>query len=761
MKCCHNIACVLLGLFLSLFTISTGFAAPTQDEFEVITGEGNKVIALQPKTKIRSAVSGDLVLSSDVILSKLSKGSDLFVADVGTELKPVATNTDAFGTRVVYAQLYNGIEVFGSQVSVYFNNDGELTFIKGETAKGITADTNLKFSAAQAKEVTRKDITFSHEYRKAKRVYKATERRRCGRRIQAEANVSRCISSKIRKFNLVNRPLVKFAPQLFVNPASSGQADIVWKFTQANLTTGDEVYEVSANDGTILSKKSDINLATPPTRQVLDCGHSFANPDLCYLNYFTTAPGKEFILGRSEGQPERGANPFSGFHNSTDVDKMYSNDLPLIHQFYENKFNRSGANTFGGTVRPTATGNNTRARFLANPHKVPSGGPTSCGPYGDQVGGWSTPEAVSLCHNSHFNDLIAHEYSHLAVRNLIIRADWNVYGLDSYGEPGSFNESLGDIMGQSFEYYMTDYTDWVMLPEVGSQSRSLENPGIGSYVPVSTGSPVPRPDRFNSPNFYCGQENSAGIHFNSTVPSKAFYLMSQGGSFNGCNINGIGILKAEQIWYRGVFRYFSNIENFNVGVVSMGRACQDFVDHPEYLAGKTPPIVITVDDCIQVKKALQATEMDLPRPCVDGVTVPHNIPPNCRETVQPIAGDVNGDRLVNLEDLHAILLKWGLNAEGAPEDLNGNALVDIADYNIWYGAYYVPNGGGELPSAPRAAPTLPGDCNGDGSVDGSDFMIWQRSFGATGPALICDSNLDRIVDSADLEICKSNFGNSI
>ena len=53
----------------------------------------------------------------------------------------------------------------------------------------------------------------------------------------------------------------------------------------------------------------------------------------------------------------------------------------------------------------------------------------------------------------------------------------------------------------------------------------------------------------------------------------------------------------------------------------------------------------------------------------------------------PTSGDVNGDGLVNFEDLNAVLGAWGAQGEGLAQDVNGDGTVDFADLNVVLGAF--------------------------------------------------------------------------
>jgi hypothetical protein len=44
-----------------------------------------------------------------------------------------------------------------------------------------------------------------------------------------------------------------------------------------------------------------------------------------------------------------------------------------------------------------------------------------------------------------------------------------------------------------------------------------------------------------------------------------------------------------------------------------------------------------------------------------------------------VAGDVNGDGIVNVSDLLAVIEAWGPCSFICPEDLNGDGVIDVVD----------------------------------------------------------------------------------
>ena len=788
------------SLCTSFFFVDYAFGG--EETFEFLKSKtSDEVLAVRPKVDISfgafaartkgkptsphiNIASSDPVLSSDVVLDMLAKKYSVFIKDAKSELRPVSSDVDSLGnTRVIYNQMHKGVNVLGKQVSVYFDKNGKLLFIKGSTNKNITMLPVAKFSAQNAIDTTKNLMSRTSGFKKARKVFKAIERKRCAKIHNARSTASRCVASKLRKFEQVFRPTLKTEPKLYIKRDSDGKDRLVWHLALAKDPESKDIFQVDAISGEVVLQEQDIDHATETYPYAFDCGHNLPAYDTCYLNYFTTTTGVEFFLGRSPFQPARGPSPMPGFQGSTDVDFFFDDIIPSIHNYYVNKFGRNGANGFGGTlIESNVQGTVDRTFVLVNSDNTTTGR-ADCNL--GFVNGWRTTNGLQFCKGARSPDLIGHEYAHNATLALSRNVDNVFVGLSRTGQSGTIDEAFGDFMGESFERFRTGTNDWKFMPEAGMLSRDFGNPANTTYTALGDqGAPRPHPDRYNSPNFYCGAANMGGKHYNATVLDKAFYLMSQGGSFNGCNVSGIGFAKAEQIIARAMFTYVSPTESFNDFYHSVTQACTDFVGMNYMFApGEATTPTFTASDCAAVATALQAVELDQAGPCSGGINVGNNTPATCTllapdpeptaiptatATIAPTSTpvtprdntDVNRDGVTDLEDLHRIFMMWG-DTNPSFEDINFDAVVDILDYNLFYQAYYKPDFAGVYPPAPAPALTIPGDCSRDGAVDGGDFLAFQRSFGLTGPALACDFNFDRIVDSLDLDVWRANYGNRV
>jgi Zn-dependent metalloprotease len=70
---------------------------------------------------------------------------------------------------------------------------------------------------------------------------------------------------------------------------------------------------------------------------------------------------------------------------------------------------------------------------------------------------------------------------------------------------------------------------------------------------------------------------SGGVHINSGIPNKTAYLVTNGGSFHGISVAGIGVAKAEQIYYRTLVHYLTPYSTFIDARNSSILACADLI----------------------------------------------------------------------------------------------------------------------------------------------------------------------------------------
>ena len=119
-------------------------------------------------------------------------------------------------------------------------------------------------------------------------------------------------------------------------------------------------------------------------------------------------------------------------------------------------------------------------------------------------------------------------------------------------ESGALNESFSDIFGTAVEFYVKpDKANWLIGEDVGA-FRSMSHP-----------------ESYGDPNTYGGKNwhgnggtDNGGVHTNSSVQNKWFYLLAAGDAGTNDNgdaydVTGIGIRDAAKIAYRNLTVYLT------------------------------------------------------------------------------------------------------------------------------------------------------------------------------------------------------------
>lgn len=217
---------------------------------------------------------------------------------------------------------------------------------------------------------------------------------------------------------------------------------------------------------------------------------------------------------RTEGQAATG---------NTEVDNAYTY-LGDTYNFYVSQHARDSFDNAGGMLSAVV-------RYCDTNNSCPwanasAGTPISFG------NGWAT------------EDVVAHEFTHNVTAN--------ESGLIYTNASGAINESLSDIWGE-----------FVDLSNFGGNDDATNRWRIGEDLP---GGPIRRMSfpfstnvnpRFNDPDrqfspYYQPPSNTSdngGVHSNSGVNNKLCYLLTDGDTFNGQTISGLGIDQVVRLYY--------------------------------------------------------------------------------------------------------------------------------------------------------------------------------------------------------------------
>ncbi len=234
------------------------------------------------------------------------------------------------------------------------------------------------------------------------------------------------------------------------------------------------------------------------------------------------------------------------------------NNLGYTYNYYKTKFNRDSIDGAGMTLIATVHyGNKYNNAFWNGSQMV----------FGDGDGTTFTAFANAL-------DVVAHELTHGVTERTA--------NLTYSSEPGALNEAWSDIYGASVEAYRdgaVSSNTW-KIGEVcytpgtsGDALRYMNNPTADGY------SADYYPERLypnctpSSSNDYCG------VHGNSGIANLAYYLLVAGGTHprnkTTVSVPGIGMAKAEQIFYRALTTYMTSSTNFQGARNATAQAAAD------------------------------------------------------------------------------------------------------------------------------------------------------------------------------------------
>ena len=127
-------------------------------------------------------------------------------------------------------------------------------------------------------------------------------------------------------------------------------------------------------------------------------------------------------------------------------------------------------------------------------------------------------------------------------------------------ESGALNESFSDIFGEAVEYYAKGTNDWLMSCDIGAT-------GCGAFRSMAQPNLYGDPDTYKGTNWYSGSGDNGGVHINSGVQNKWFYILVNGESGtndlgNSYSVTGLGWTKAAKIAYRNLTVYLTASSGF-------------------------------------------------------------------------------------------------------------------------------------------------------------------------------------------------------
>jgi bacillolysin len=191
------------------------------------------------------------------------------------------------------------------------------------------------------------------------------------------------------------------------------------------------------------------------------------------------------------------------------------------------------------------------------------------------------------------DDVVGHELTHGVTEH--------ESQLFYYYQSGAINESLSDVWGEFIDLSNSSGTDtaatrWQLAEDIpGGALRDMQDPTTFSDPDKMTSALYanPQPDEGAA-------WDQGGVHTNSGVNNKAAYLMTDGDTFNGTTVTGLGITKVARIYYEAQANLLTSASDYQNLYAALQQSC----------ANLTGTAGITSADCQEVKDAVDATEMN-------------------------------------------------------------------------------------------------------------------------------------------------------
>jgi Zn-dependent metalloprotease len=155
---------------------------------------------------------------------------------------------------------------------------------------------------------------------------------------------------------------------------------------------------------------------------------------------------------------------------------------------------------------------------------------------------------------------------------------------------------------------------------IGSAENSFrwlvgEDSAVGSFRDMWNPGCFFNPGKVSDNQAYtCSTIDNGGVHFNSGIPNHTYALLVDGGSYNGQNVERIGLTKAAHIYFRAMTVYQNPVTDFADHAEALEAAAIDLLGRelPDLRTGLPSGERITGFDLKQLHAATLATELRLP-----------------------------------------------------------------------------------------------------------------------------------------------------
>lgn len=518
-----------IGIFSLLLSLgaATLFAAsaPQNNRINHLQTDREVTFYQEDNNQVPTYVRGVLVeqvargAENQAVMHYFNDNSALYkLSDPYSQLQPKAVETDRIGMRHIrYQQLYDGLRIIGAEVTAHISEDGTLSTVNGKLRPEVKINSRPRITADDAIATARADLQ------------------------------SFFGDGEINSTELVVFPW-------------DGTDYLAWRFFIFSYTPmGNWEYFVDANTGRIIFKANRIMNAE-------EIGSGTGVMGNYYNHLDTWSSGSTYEMRDYTRQLNNNIHNHDGQMADGSVIETY-----LATTSLPGSVATDGDNVWGGTTyAPAVDGQIYSALFYDwllrelgrnsfNDNGASMRTSVNYSAEGDNNAYWNGAQIVIWSFSTGWRslagspDVIAHEWGHAVTQY--------TSGLVYQKESGALNESFSDMIGAAFEFAhdTLDTPDWYM----GENGRETNIPFRSMISPHDYGDP----DYYGpSDPYWIDVENCTpqynndycGVHTNSGVGNKWFYLLSDGGTHHSVTVTGIGVANAIQIAYRANAYYWNS-----------------------------------------------------------------------------------------------------------------------------------------------------------------------------------------------------------
>ncbi len=444
----------------------------------------------------------------------MSKNKDMFEVSVG-EFVNESVEVDSLNKKHYKNKLVvDGIPVYGTEVIVHTNEDGTVYAVNGNVESNVSD------------KAWKKEFKLSSE-NAIKNVLKELNIKENEIKYSADPKAEQYIYN-----DNGNWIPVYYVTTQFMAPYYGNVKSIVNANTGDVVKTRNEIKKVaSTGTGTGLLATRNLNLDLVSGRYYMRDLTKAARIETYDANRTARFPGT--IVSDVDNV----------FNASTQLDAVDVHaNMAVTYDFFKNKFNRNSFDNQGATIIATVNGRD--PQYPNEPMDNAFWNGTQM-VFGDCSG-------TTFAHIGSSLDVVGHEFTHAVTERTA--------GLEYENQSGALNESFSDVFGYLIE---GQTSDWLMGEDCytpntpGDALRSLSNPTLYNQ-------PAHMNQYQNLPNTSSG--DWGGVHINSGIPNKAFYLAAT--SINDNN-------KMSQIYYRALTSYLTQYSQFTDAKNALVQAAKD------------------------------------------------------------------------------------------------------------------------------------------------------------------------------------------